>query len=87
LQLIDIPGQQADWRAAIVYARNHQGIDPQRIALWAPRWAERMPSPWRRPTGRDPLLVPVLGEPGTTAMFTDPEARKALHAKGTEGTL
>lgn len=33
-QLIDIPGQQADWRAAIGYARNHQAIDPQRTALW-----------------------------------------------------
>jgi uncharacterized protein len=37
--------------------------------------------------GREPLLVPVLGEPGTTAMFTDPQARQALVAKGTEGTL
>jgi alpha-beta hydrolase superfamily lysophospholipase len=33
-QLIDIPGQQADWRAAIRYAPNHQAIDPQRTALW-----------------------------------------------------
>jgi hypothetical protein len=30
--------------------------------------------------GREPLLVPVLGEQGTTAMFTDPEARLALAA-------
>jgi pimeloyl-ACP methyl ester carboxylesterase len=37
--------------------------------------------------GRRPLLMPVLGEAGTTAMFTDPKAREALAAKGTEGTL
>jgi uncharacterized protein len=133
-QLIDIPGQLADWRAAIEFARNHEGIDPQRVALWgsslggahAVTVAAADPNvaavvvqiPWlgdggstaqklrhavrlsslkltvaavrdaiRARRGRDPLLVPVLGEPGTTAMFTDPEARKALDAKGTEGTL
>ena len=133
-QLIDIPGQQADWRAAIDFARHHQGLDPQRLALWgsslggahAITVAAADPAlaavvvqvPWlgdgrsagrklrhalrlsslkltmaavrdaiRGRQGREPLLVPVLGEAGTTAMFTDPKARQALIAKGTEGTL
>jgi uncharacterized protein len=133
-QLIDIPGQQADWRAAIDFARHHQGLDPQRLALWgsslggahAITVAAADPAlaavvvqvPWlgdgrsagrklrhalrlsslkltmaavrdaiRGRQGREPLLVPVLGEAGTTAMFTDPKARQALVAKGTEGTL
>jgi uncharacterized protein len=133
-QLIDIPGQQANWRAAIGFARQHPALDPQRIALWgsslggahAVTIAAADPAlaavvaqvPWlgdgrppgrklrhalrlsslkltvaavrdaiRARQGRPPLLVPVLGEPGTTAMFTDPKAREALAAKGTEGTL
>jgi len=32
--LIEISRQQADWRAAIAYARELAGIDPGRIALW-----------------------------------------------------
>jgi uncharacterized protein len=133
-QLIDIPGQQADWRAAIGFARQHAALDPERIALWGSslggahaitiaasdpavaavvvqvawlgdgrsiarklRHALRLSSlkltvaavrdAIRARQGREPLLVPVLGKPGTTAMFTDPEARRALEAKGTEGTL
>jgi dienelactone hydrolase len=133
-QLIDLEGQQADWRAAIGFARHHQAIDARRIALWgsslggahAITIAAADPTlaavvvqiPWlgdgrsagrklrhalrltslkltvaavrdaiRARQGQPPLLVPVLGEPGTTAMFTDPEARKALAAKGTQGTL
>jgi uncharacterized protein len=133
-QLIDIPGQQADWRAAIGFARRHPALDPQRIALWGSSLggghvisvaaadpdlaAVVVQIPWlgdgrsagrklrhalrlsslkltaaavrdaiRARQGRPPLLVPVLGEAGTTAMFTDPQAREALLAKGTEGTL
>lgn len=33
-QLLDIGRQQADWRAAIAYARALASIDPKRIALW-----------------------------------------------------
>jgi fermentation-respiration switch protein FrsA (DUF1100 family) len=33
-QLLDIAKQQADWRAAIAYARSLDGVDPDRIALW-----------------------------------------------------
>ncbi|HET9116926.1 MAG TPA: CocE/NonD family hydrolase, partial [Pseudonocardiaceae bacterium] len=33
-QVIDIEKQRNDYRAAISYARNYSGVDPQRIALW-----------------------------------------------------
>ena len=33
-QLLSIPRQHADWRAAIAFARTLPGIDPERIALW-----------------------------------------------------
>ncbi|MDO8184830.1 alpha/beta fold hydrolase [Conexibacter sp. JD483] len=33
-QLLSIPGQLADWAAAISYARSLDGVDPERIALW-----------------------------------------------------
>ena len=32
--LIDIGRQQADWRAAIAFARALEGVDGERIALW-----------------------------------------------------
>jgi len=37
--------------------------------------------------GRPPYLVPVVGEPGQTALFTNPEVKAALAAKGVEGSL
>ncbi len=33
-QLISISRQLQDWDAAVAFARNHDGIDPKRIALW-----------------------------------------------------
>jgi dienelactone hydrolase len=33
-QVIDIAAQLEDWRAAIVYSRSLDGVDPDRIALW-----------------------------------------------------
>lgn len=33
-QLVDIAAQQADWKAAIAFARSLDGVDPARIALW-----------------------------------------------------
>lgn len=33
-QLLDVRRQQADYRAAIAYARSVDGIDPSRIVLW-----------------------------------------------------
>jgi uncharacterized protein len=37
--------------------------------------------------GRPPYLVPIVGEPGQTALFTGPEVKVALEAKGMEGSL
>jgi uncharacterized protein len=37
--------------------------------------------------GRPPYLIPVVGEPGQTALFTGPEVKVALDAKGLEGSL
>jgi hypothetical protein len=36
---------------------------------------------------RPPYLVPIVGEPGQTALFTGPEVSEALEAKGLEGSL
>ncbi len=33
-QLLSVPRQHVDWRAAIAFARSLPGIDPERIALW-----------------------------------------------------
>lgn len=33
-QLLDIPTQLADWKAAVAYARSRPEVDPQRIVLW-----------------------------------------------------
>jgi uncharacterized protein len=132
-QVIDIPGQLDDWRAAIAFARTLQGVDPDQIALWGsslsgghvvgiaaedPRISAVVAQvPWfgdaRTPTeilrqlltistikliaagirdairaarGRPPYLVPIVGEPGETALFTGPEVKVALAAKGLGGT-
>ena len=37
--------------------------------------------------GRPPYLVPIVGQPGQTALFTGPEVKAALEAKGLEGSL
>jgi pimeloyl-ACP methyl ester carboxylesterase len=37
--------------------------------------------------GRPPYLVPIVGQPGQTALFTGPEVREALEAKGVAGSL
>jgi len=33
-QLLDIPAQLDDWRAAIGWARTLEGVDPQRVVAW-----------------------------------------------------
>jgi pimeloyl-ACP methyl ester carboxylesterase len=33
-QLIDVPEQLDDWRAATAFARGHEAVDPDRVALW-----------------------------------------------------
>ncbi|GAA3978291.1 alpha/beta hydrolase [Thermobifida alba] len=133
-QLVDIDGQQEDWRAAIRFARSRADLDPDRVALWGsslggghvlsvaaddPHLAAAVAQiPWlgdwrttgdklrsltdpstlrlaaaavrdllRARRGKDPILVKAVGEPGDTAMFTDPHARRALDVNDTEDTL
>ena len=33
-QLLDVGRQQEDWRAAVNFVRAHEGIDPDRVAVW-----------------------------------------------------
>lgn len=42
---------------------------------------------YRGARGRSPYLVPIVGQLGQTALFTGPEVREALEAKGLEGSL
>jgi uncharacterized protein len=132
-QVIDIPGQLDDWRAAIAFTRTLHGVDPDRIAVWGsslsgghvvaiaaedPRISAVVAQvPWfgdartrteiirqlltkstiklvaagirdaiRGAMGRPPYLVPIVGEPGDTALFTGPEVKAALAAKGLTGS-
>jgi uncharacterized protein len=132
-QVIDIPDQLDDWRAAIRFTRTVDGVDPERVALWGsslsgghvvaiaaedPRIAAVVAQvPWfgdartasqilrqlltkstvklvvagirdaiRGARGRAPYLVPIVGEPGETALFTGPEVKAALAAKGLGGS-
>lgn len=61
-QLVDIAGQQADWHAAIRFARSRDDIDPDRIALWGSSLGgghvltvaaddQRIAAAWRRSPG------------------------------------
>jgi protein-S-isoprenylcysteine O-methyltransferase Ste14/fermentation-respiration switch protein FrsA (DUF1100 family) len=123
-QLIDVVGQQDDYRAAVRFARARPGIDPARIALWgtslsgghvmvvaagdpgiaavvsqvpfagveygrrSPRSAGatlRLLAAAARDAlhglvGLPPHLIPLVGEPGSAAAFTDPDARTAVAA-------
>lgn len=33
-ELLDVPSQLADWRAAVAYARSLPGVDPVRVVVW-----------------------------------------------------
>lgn len=128
-QVLDIPAQLDDWRAAIGHARANPGLDPARIALWGsslsgghvvtiaaedpaiaaviaqvPWFGDGRPASrklrhmtrWnsmrltvaavrdahRARRGKPPLLMPVVGPPGSGAMFTDPAAARALDTSG-----
>jgi fermentation-respiration switch protein FrsA (DUF1100 family) len=117
-QLLDIGRQQADYRAALAFARTLDGIDPQRVALWGSSFsgghvvavaagdpqvaavvaqapftdgiATLMKVPPRNQAlalghavadlagsllGRAPVTVPAVGEPGSFAAMTAPEAK------------
>lgn len=120
-QLLDIKRQQADYEAAIAYARSLDGIDPDKIALFGSSFsgghvvavAARDPRiaavvaqapfadgisavlavPPRNAArgvaqgivdllgalaGRRPRLIPAVGEPGTFAVMTAPEAARGF---------
>jgi uncharacterized protein len=49
--------------------------------------AAGIPDAVRGARGRPPYLVPIVGEPGQTALFTGPEVKTALEAKDVEGSL
>jgi uncharacterized protein len=122
-QLLDIGRQHDDYRAVIAWARQLDGIDPDRIVLWGssfsgghvlavaahdPRIAavisqapftDAIPALMHVPLknavrltvaglrdqlrgwrGRAPLLAPAVGEPGTLAAMTEPDAKPGFEA-------
>src|SRR3954452_1022127 len=122
-QLLDIGRQHDDYRAVVAWARNRDGIDPDRIVLWGssfsgghvlavaaddPRIAavvsqapftDAIPALMHVPLknafrltvaglrdhlrgwrGRAPLLAPAVGEPGTLAAMTEPDAKPSFDA-------
>lgn len=38
-QVLDVPNQHADWRAALAHARTLPGIDPERVVAWGTSFA------------------------------------------------
>ena len=122
-QLLDIGRQHEDYRAVITWARELDGIDPDRIVLWGssfsgghvlavaaadPRIAavisqapftDAIPTLMHVPLknavrltvagirdqlggwrGRAPRLAPAVGEPGTLAAMTEPDAKPGFDA-------
>jgi pimeloyl-ACP methyl ester carboxylesterase len=122
-QLLDIGRQHDDYRAVVAWARQLDGIDPDRIVLWGssfsgghvlavaaddPRIAavvsqapftDAIPALMHVPLknavrltvaglrdqlrgwrGRAPLLAPAVGEPGTLAAMTEPDAKPGFDA-------
>jgi pimeloyl-ACP methyl ester carboxylesterase len=116
-RVLDIRGQQADWRAAVAHARTLDGVDTDRVVAWGSSFGgghvlhlaaedrqlaaaiaqvphisgpasafARSPQAVARLTaaalrdqvgallGRQPYRVPAVGEPGSTAMMTSPDA-------------
>src|SRR3954471_24029229 len=122
-QLLDIEHQLGDWAAALAYARNLDGIDHERIALWGTSFAgghvseaaardgavaavvsqcpftdglaaTRAASPrslaravvpalrdeLARLRRRPPLLLPLVGPQGSTALMTSPASEPRYRA-------
>src|SRR3954466_12956344 len=122
-QLLDIERQLGDWAAALAYARNLDGIDHDRIALWgtsfagghvieaaardgavaavvsqcpftdglaATRAASRrslaravvpaLRDELARVRRKPPVLVPLVGPPGSPALMTSPDSEPGYRA-------
>ncbi|MFN8032633.1 MAG: alpha/beta fold hydrolase [Mycobacterium sp.] len=122
-QLLDIGRQHDDYRAVVRWARQADGIDPDRIVLWGssfsgghvlavastdPRiaavvsqapYTDSLPAVRAMPVanllrasaaavrdrigaalGRRPSLIPAVGDPGTFAVMTAPDAKPGFEA-------
>ncbi|MHB8491482.1 MAG: alpha/beta hydrolase [Solirubrobacteraceae bacterium] len=116
-RVLDIRGQQADWRAGVAHARTIDGVDTNRVVAWgssfggghalhlaaedrdlvavivqvphisgpasafasSPALLARLTLAGLRDQfgaviGRQPYRVPAVGEPGSLAMMTSPDA-------------
>jgi dienelactone hydrolase len=116
-RVLDIGGQQADWRAGVAHARTIDGVDTSRVVAWgssfggghalhlaaedrtlaaviaqvphisgpasafarSPQLIARLVLAGLRDqlgalTGRQPYRLPAVGEPGSLAMMTSPDA-------------
>src|SRR5215211_5966874 len=122
-QLLDIKRQLADYHAVIAWARQLDGVDPERIVLWGSSFSgghvlavgaadariaavisqapftDAVPTLMRVPLknvarlvvaalrdqirawrGRLPYLLPAVGDPGTLAAMTAPDAKPGFEA-------
>lgn len=114
-QLLSVERQLEDWRAAVVFAKSHPELDPDRVVVWGSSFGgghvittaasvpvaaaiaqcpftDGIASVLRIPPmtsakltvlavrdvlaarrGAPPVMVPVAGDPGTTALMTAPD--------------
>jgi len=127
-QILDIKKQHQDWHAAIQFARNLPGVDPDRIILWGTSFSGGHVIPvalqengiaavisqvphldgistamaagpiqnfrlgfaalrdlLRMTLKRSPYYVPIVGQPGTLAAMTAPDAEEGAKRLYPEG--
>lgn len=72
-QLLSIPRQLADWRAAVEFMRGLNGVDPERVAIWGTSYSGGHVV---RVAAEDPAIAAVVSQ----APFTD--GPTALRAAG-----
>jgi fermentation-respiration switch protein FrsA (DUF1100 family) len=92
-QIVDLPSQQQDLRAAIAWIRGRDDLDPSRVALWGngfPRVRNRSTTAalrllaailWdalRGKLGLSPAYIPMIGKPGQVAVISTTEAQRHL---------
>ncbi|MEH3155269.1 MAG: alpha/beta fold hydrolase [Gordonia paraffinivorans] len=77
-QLLDIPSQLADWRAAIAFARSLPGVDPDRVIGWGTSFA-----------GGHVLTLAAEGQPFAAAVAQVPHLSgpAAVRATGLRSAL